>query len=166
MTDERMGEALWHALARLPRGSGVVFRHDTLPRPDRLRLGRKVSAVARRRGLVLAVAGDMRLAAMLNAALVHRPRSHPGGLPHSLPVHDVAQAIEARRSRADLVFVSPLFATRSHPDRAALGAKQGVSLARKSGAKAIALGGMNEKRWRPLRPHFYGYAGIDCWIRT
>ncbi|RYD48780.1 MAG: thiamine phosphate synthase, partial [Sphingomonadales bacterium] len=27
MTDERMGDDLWDALKRLPRGSGVIFRH-------------------------------------------------------------------------------------------------------------------------------------------
>ena len=32
MTDERMGDGLWAALERLPRGAGVVFRHYRLSR--------------------------------------------------------------------------------------------------------------------------------------
>ncbi|MEJ8630952.1 hypothetical protein P0F65_16040 [Sphingomonas sp. I4] len=32
MTDERLGDGLWRALARLPPGSGVVFRHHATPR--------------------------------------------------------------------------------------------------------------------------------------
>jgi acyl dehydratase len=31
MTDPRMGEALWQALERMPRGSGVIFRHYGMP---------------------------------------------------------------------------------------------------------------------------------------
>ncbi|MDF7774149.1 thiamine phosphate synthase, partial [Sphingomonas sp. AOB5] len=53
MTDPRMGDGLWAALERLPRGSGVVFRHYDAP--DRAALLRRVALVARRRGLVLVV---------------------------------------------------------------------------------------------------------------
>ena len=52
MTDPRMGEALWAALDRLPRGAGVVLRHYDVP--DRAALIGRVAKVARKRGLVLA----------------------------------------------------------------------------------------------------------------
>jgi thiamine-phosphate pyrophosphorylase len=55
MTDERMGEDLWDALARLPRGSGVIFRHYATR--DRRALFDRVRSVARKRRLVLILAG-------------------------------------------------------------------------------------------------------------
>jgi hypothetical protein len=62
MTDERMGDALWRALERLPRGAGVVFRHYRLPPVERRALFERVRAVARRRGLRLLLGGPERLA--------------------------------------------------------------------------------------------------------
>jgi thiamine-phosphate pyrophosphorylase len=56
-TDERQGERLWRALERLPRGGGVVFRHYSLPKPERRALFDRVRTIASRRGLVLVVAG-------------------------------------------------------------------------------------------------------------
>ena len=35
MTDERLGDGLWAALERLPKGSGVVFRHYGLAPAER-----------------------------------------------------------------------------------------------------------------------------------
>jgi thiamine-phosphate pyrophosphorylase len=149
---------------RLPRGSGVIFRHDSLPLADRRALGRKVAAMARRRGLLLGVAGDASLARTIGAQLVHRPRGPKGSMAFSLPVHDARQAMEARRKGADLVFVSPVHPTRSHPGQTHLSPAHALRLARLSGARAIALGGMDEQRWRALGGAFHGYAGIDCWL--
>lgn len=166
MTDERMGGALWRALERLPRGSGVIVRHDKLGQAERARLAARVARICRRRELVLGVAGDGALARRLGAALVHRPIRHPGLMPASWPVHDEAEALAARRKGAALAFVSPVHATRSHPAAKALGVTKAKRLARLSGVPAIALGGMNRKRFEALRGTVHGYAGIDCWLRT
>jgi len=166
MTDDRVGEELWPALARLPRGTGVLFRHHSLSAWKRERLGRAIARVCRRRGLVLGVSSDVGLARRLGAALVHNPARSAGLMPHSRSVHDEGEAITARAVRSALVFVSPVYPTRSHPDAAALGVDRAARLARVSGALAIALGGVDETRFRALRGRgFYGYAGIDCWIR-
>ena len=167
MTDERIGDALWTALGRLPRGSGVIFRHDGLPEPRRERLGRAVARTCRRRALVLGVSRDVGLARRLGAALVHNPEGPAGLMPLSCSVHDEAEAGRARASGAALVFVSPVFPTRSHPTHAGLGIDRAADLASRSAAIAIALGGMDETRFHALRGRgFDGYAGIDCWIRT
>ncbi len=36
MTDERLGIRLWEAIDRLPKDSGIVFRHYALARAERL----------------------------------------------------------------------------------------------------------------------------------
>lgn len=153
MTDPRMGEALWRALERLPRGGGVVFRHYGAP--DREAVLARVAKVARRRGLVLVVAGA-------RTGHVHNSRTAHGLKTAS--AHNRREAIAAIRSGADAVFLSPVFATSSHPGARALGRVRFGLLSRGLKAPVIALGGMEARRARSLPKTTYGWAGIDAWL--
>jgi len=165
-TDERMGDQLWPALSRLPRGSGVLFRHKSLSPGERDALARAVARTCFRRGLRLAVSGDASLARRVDADMVHKPEGPTRGLPFSLPVHDEAEAWAARRQGAALVYVSPIFSTRSHPETPALGPEAALHLAQLAGAPAIALGGMDAGRFAMLnRSRFIGWAAIDAFLR-
>ncbi len=156
MTDERLGEGLWDALAALPRGSGVILRHYALPLAERRALFAQVSRIARRRRLMLIVAGADQLG---NASSHGR---HRGAL--TAPVHSRREAVAAIRDGARLLFVSPVHATRSHPGARTLGTARFGLLIRGLDADVIALGGMNERRWRALkRLNVHGWAGIDAW---
>ena len=156
MTDDRMGEGLWDALARLSVGAGVVLRDSVL--------GERVARLCEQRGLMLAVARDVALADRLGAALVHNPASITK-LPFSRSVHDEAEARLAKADGATLVFVSPVFPTRSHSGGGALGVDDAARLAKIAEVPAIALGGMNEERFAALAARgFYGWAGIDGWL--
>lgn len=165
MTDERQGAALWRALARLPRGSGVVVRHYGVDERERLALIARVRRIARRRGLVLIVAGPERLALRIGADGFHERSAHIGDprLLRTVAAHDAAEIEIARRARADLVFVSPVFATRSHPGARAIGRVRFGLLARRAAMPAIALGGMTAKRARSVsRLGAYGWAAIGA----
>ena len=155
MTDERQGEMLWRALERLPRGSGVVFRHYGLPRPDRRRLFEAVLDLSRRRRLTLLVAG----APLPGANGVHGRR---GAGVRSASVHNLRELRAAERAGANLVFLSPVFATRSHPGAKPLGRRRFALLAHQARVPVIALGGMNAERFRALGGA-YGWAAIDAW---
>jgi len=74
MTDQRMGDALWTALGQLPRGSGVIFRHYATR--DRRALFERVRAVARKRRLVLVLAGTPRQAVAWRADGAHGRSPH------------------------------------------------------------------------------------------
>ena len=168
MTDERIGERLWEAIGRLPVRAGMVFRHYSTPVEDRAVLGQRIAEICRDRGLMLAVARDATLAERLGARLVHKP-DEPGALPCSVPVHDTGEAEAARTAGASLVFVGPVYPTRSHPGGEALGGERAAELAGMCGCPAIALGGMDSERFAELDAavpgSFHGYAGIDCWLR-
>jgi thiamine-phosphate pyrophosphorylase len=168
MTDERMGDRLWEAIERLPIGDGgVVVRHYGLPNGERADLAREVGRICRRRGLILAVAADVALGEELGAELIHRPRSLPGKLPFSMPVHSLEDARTARRDGASLAFVSPVHQTRSHPDAVPLGRKLVRQIVKAVGCPAIALGGMDARKFAAAeKDGFYGWAAIDAWIRT
>lgn len=156
MTDERLGNRLWAALRRLPPGSGVVFRHHATPPAERRAIHRRVWRIARARGLVLLVAGGD-----LPGDGVHKWGGGKGL--RSWPAHDRAEAIAGWKAGADLLFVSPLFPTRSHPGAPSIGPARAARIGRGLGLAQIALGGMNAERFRRLRGRFDGWAAIDAW---
>ncbi|WBH18114.1 thiamine phosphate synthase [Sphingomonas radiodurans] len=157
MTDERVGDALWRAVRRLPRGAGIVFRHHATPAVERRRLFARLLAIARRRGLVLVRAGAVPMRGEMGT---HGVRGR--GLV-TWPVHDAREARAARRAGADAAFVSPVFATRTHPGGAVLGVRGVAVLARGLPMVRIALGGMDARRFARL-PGFDGWAAIDAWL--
>lgn len=156
MTDERSGDSLWQALRRLPRGGGVVFRHYATPEAQRRRLFARVMRVARARGLMVVRAGAW---CGPGADGVHNQRGR--GM-RTASAHSLAEARAAVRRGADAVFVSPVFATRSHPGGDVLGVGQAERIARLLRVPVIALGGMDSARFAELRG-FYGWAAIDAW---
>ncbi len=146
MTDERIGPQLWRALDRLPRGSGVVLRHHATPATARAALKRRIARIAKRRGLVL-----------VDDALSHGQPVRIGR------AHSAREGLAARRAGAELVFVSPVYPTRTHPGAPTLGPVRAARIARAIGLPAIALGGMTARRFRRLRAlGFAGWAAIDA----
>ncbi|WP_338147243.1 thiamine phosphate synthase [Neoroseomonas oryzicola] len=143
------------AAAALPRGAGVVAR-GAMPV-----VLAGLAQVARRRGLALLVGGDGRAALAVGGGL-HLPdrRDAAGVLPFlaarragrpgavlTLAAHGGARAAaRARRLRPDLVFLSPLFPTASHPGAPVLGPLRwlaaAAALRRAAGVGAAALGGV------------------------
>lgn len=166
MTDERMGDALWRALAALPRGAGIVFRHHATAPAQRRALFERVRRVAHRRGLALFLAGSAEQAIAWRADGVHgRSRNSAGPrLDRTAPVHDMAQIARAKRVGADLMMLSPVFATRSHPGAGTLGRWRFAALTTRAEARVVALGGMSARRGRMLAAlGAYGWAAIDAW---
>jgi len=161
MTDERLGERLLPAVERLPTGAGIVFRHYGLSEPERRRLFDRVAPIARRRQLMLLLAGPADQALAWGADGSHG-RGHGAGL-RSAPVHDLAEIRAAERDGAALLFLSPVFATRSHPEARPLGPARFNFLARRTDLPVIALGGMDDVRVRRVR-EAYGWGGIDAWV--
>jgi thiamine-phosphate pyrophosphorylase len=135
----------------------LVFRHYSLASGDRRRLFRAVRVVARRRRLVLLVAGS----ALAGADGRHGVRGR--GL-ITAPAHDLAEVKAAERLGADLIFLSPVFSTRSHPGGRNLGRVRFGLIASRTATPIIALGGMTAERARGLRAlGAYGWAAIDAW---
>ncbi|HET9427946.1 MAG TPA: thiamine phosphate synthase [Allosphingosinicella sp.] len=162
LTDERLGDRLFPALERLPEGAGVVFRHYSLEEPARRRLFEAVRAVTEARDLVLLLAGPADRARLWGADGSHG-RGAGAGL-RSAPVHNYSELRGAERAGADFVFMSPVFATQSHPGSPGMGLARFAWLARRTRLPVIALGGMNQARGRTLASFgAYGWGAIDAW---
>ncbi|TNE43033.1 MAG: thiamine phosphate synthase [Sphingomonadales bacterium] len=169
-TDERVtDDALIAAIARLPRSSGIIFRHYGLDHDRRRRLFERIAGLARRKGLLLLLAGatngirQTMVCGRHKAAWMDRAaRPCRRGL-LSVAAHDAPDLIAARRAGADLAFLSPVFPTRSHPDGRTLGPVRFGLIARQARLPVIALGGMDRARFRRLKAlGAYGWGAIDA----
>jgi thiamine-phosphate pyrophosphorylase len=176
-SDARMGGALLAAIRACPPRSGVVLRHDHLPLSKRARLIRRVRRLTRARRMTLLLAGSVAMAARWHVQGVHMRRptrvatvqAKRRGLVVSAPVHDDGQRRRARAAGVDLLFISPVHATRSHPDVQTLGARRYHGLARGCGVVTVPLGGMTAARARMLHRQAGGsekaaFAAIDYWL--
>ena len=161
MTDERLGDGLFAAIDRLAAGGGIVFRHYSLASQERRALFDQVRRRIEGRDLILLLAGPANEARSWGADGSHG--RGPGDGLRTAPAHDLAEIRNAERAGAALIFLSPVFPTRSHPDAEALGAERFDALAAQARLPVVALGGMDETRFSKLQ-HAYGWAGIDAWL--
>lgn len=151
VSDERVDEHLLRALTRLPRGSGFVFRHYGLAPQERRDRFRTLARAARRYGHLVVLSGSAREARRwrTDGAYGSPERLARGpALLRLVTAHSLRELARANLRRADLVLLSPVFATRSHPGARGLGPIRFRLLAARSKAPLVALGGMNADRAR------------------
>ena len=145
VADDRLGKHVWRAVRTLPRGSGVLLIYRDLPKQERARLKAKLRRIAGARRLVIV-----------------DERAGQAGR-----VHSIRELGKAGLRRTPLLFLSPLFPTRSHPDWLPMPRMKAAALLRLSKAPVIALGGMDSKRFSRIeRLGFQGWAGIDAWLKV
>lgn len=100
---------------------------------------------------------------------VHRPAGSRAPARHGLvsaAAHSRREVAQAFARGADLVFLSPVFPTRSHPGQPALGPVRFGLIAQGAPGPVLALGGMNRHRARRLQAlGAAGYGAIDGWVR-
>lgn len=158
----------------LRRGDAVLLRD--YPAADRPALARRWRAITRARGLVLIIAGDIGLALTVGADGLHLPghllqrpdiQRQPRPMLVTAAVHDRADLVRARRLKVDLVLVSPVLPTRSHPGARVLGPLRFRALATRAGLPVLALGGMTAATFRQVTPcpNLKGFAAIDAFAR-
>lgn len=163
ISDARNDAVLERALARLPRGSGLIYRHYHLEGPERLARFRQLRRAARARGHRIVLADSALTAREWGADGIYgAPRSlwpRRAGLMHLATAHDLDELGLAARLGADAALLSPVFATRSHPGGGTLGPVRFRLLARQTRLPVIALGGMDAHKARGLKWH--RWAAID-----
>lgn len=76
-------------------------------------------------------------------------------------VHNLAEMAIANRLGADLVFLSPVFATRSHVGAKGLGIMRFAAIARCAQMPVCALGGVTPGNYRKVAAFSYGFGAID-----
>ncbi len=157
-------------IKNLRPGTGVVLRNYSAP--DRADWARRLVNLCRQRRLIVLIAGDDRLALACRTDGVHWPehmarrrrRRVKRGLLLTATAHDPAGIAAAKRLGTDGLFLSPVFATQSHPGGRFLGATRFGLLLRGVDTPVIALGGMNGTTFRQVRSRkIHGLAAIAAW---
>lgn len=169
MTDARNDAGLEKSIKALPRGSGIVFRHYHLPPDQRRERFEAVKDGARRGGHILLLADTPLAARRWGADGVYgwrgegrRYRHHGATMLHAAPVHNLREIAMATHYGSYLFFLSPAFATRSHPGQRPLNRVQLRRLVALCRKPVILLGGMDAERYRQLADlGAYGWAAID-----
>jgi thiamine-phosphate pyrophosphorylase len=162
LSDERNDAKLEWALATLPRENAFVFRHYHLKEKARRARFDTLAAVARAGGHLVILSGTAELAEAWGADGVYGPPPKLGKLPGLLRLataHDAREIYLANRAKADGVFLSPAFPSRSHPGGGCLGIRDFRDIAGRAQMPVIALGGMNAERARDLE--WPRWAAID-----
>lgn len=149
ISDERNDSVVNEALDRLPEHSGLVFRHYHLFGDQRRARFEALARQCRARNHLAILAGDCATAREWGADGAY---GHPDALGRCedvlrfATVHDAAEIERADRAEVDAMFLSPVFATRSHPGAEGLGKERFLTLAARAKAPVIALGGMTAER--------------------
>lgn len=158
------------ALAALPAGSGFIFRH--YDDPYREEKAKTLCALARTRGILFLVAGDIGLARTIGADGCHMPEYRVADLeacrgdPHlrfnTSAAHSKVALERAAQYGAHAALLSPVFTTKSHPGGKTLGRAAAAKLARSAPLPTYALGGINRETALNLAGSaFAGLAAID-----
>ena len=153
VSDERIDAHLERALARLPRGSGFIYRHYHLTPVQRRARFRKLAREAARRGHVVVLSGTAREARRWGAAGAYGAPDRLARGPAALRLataHSLRELAQANLGRADMVLLSPVFPTRSHAGAPSLGPVRFRLMATRSRLPVTALGGMNAHRARAI----------------
>ena len=162
VSDARNDAALAQALKRLPRGSGLIFRHYHLDPLSRQARFKALKRLARRHGHRVVLSGSAAEARRWGADGAYGADLARGpALLRLVTVHSLREL--RRASRADAVLLSPVFPTRSHPGGKVLGPLRWRAIAALSNVPVIALGGMTARRARQIGAEHW--AGIDAFLR-
>lgn len=151
ISDPRNDALLERALTRLPRGSGLIYRHYHLAAGERHARFQALARIARAKGHMVVLADSPAMARRWRADGSYGAPSRLAGGPATLRLataHSLREIASARR--ADAVLLSPVFATHSHPGARTLGPLRFRLLASRARIPVIALGGMTPHRARKL----------------
>ena len=151
VTDPNRTPDLLAIAMRLPRGTGVIFRG--FGRPGAEALAAALAGVARRRGLVLLIGADAKLAMRVGAAGVHLPERlahearrlkalHPRWRV-TVAAHSPEALACAKACGADAVLYSAVFDSRSPSAGRAVGPVRLALAIKGVGVPVFALGGVN-----------------------
>ena len=131
----------------MPRGSAVILRD--YENPHRAALARRLRSITKKTGTLLIIGADPALSEKVGADGVHypswaSPKPAREGVIITAACHEAEDLTRAKDVGANLAFLSPVFATNSHPDAKTLGIERFKALAAASPLPVIALGGVDE----------------------
>ncbi len=169
-TDRNRVDDIFLVVKNLPKNSAVIIREYDLNSARRLDFASKVSAIAKQKSLKVFVGKDVNLAKKIKADGVHfsdrEGFSKLINLDKSFLVsyacHSEISVRKAQKTGCDLIFYSPIFPTKSHPDQKTIGSLGLRNLVAKTATPIYALGGIDENNLKILtNSNIAGIGGIS-----
>jgi len=177
-TDRKRCANLSLTIAKLPKNSAVIFREYDLKSDEREALAKEIIAICRAKNHKILIAKDLALARKLGADGTHfsdhdklplqifNRQNYPRKFIFSFACHNFLSVIKLQKLEADLIFVSPIFATKSHPNAAPIGLRQLSKIIRYSKIPIFALGGINKKNVYAIKKlGACGFGAIENFIK-
>ncbi len=161
-------------IAHLPPDSYIIFRDYDIK--DRAETAVHVQKICKKNNLLFGIANDEELARNLNADGLHLPEYRLSEIPKlkneffiSISCHSEASLKEAHSLFPDVAFLSPVFATSSHPESfndpsLTIGAKEFGQICQRIKLPLYALGGLNEDNISEIK-NAAGIAAIRGFIK-
>lgn len=149
----------------------VQLRAKNLNRHDHLAVAELALAICRKHGALLIFNGsiDMALEARCDgvhlsseALMKHQERPVLEGFLFSAACHTKEEISQAERISADFIVLSPVFATKSHPEAIPMGWPRFTELVAGARIPVFALGGMSPEMLEEAKKHrAWGIAAIS-----
>ncbi len=172
ITDSRLDLRLDRKLEILEQalrgGVDAILLRERLDKPQWLALAAETRALTASHGASLFIHTHADIVAAVDADGLHLPSRMIDDVPAarqwlqdhgldnvliSVACHDADELRRAGKRGSDLALLSPVFPTRSHPDRPALGVERFRELARRAGMPVLALGGITTENRKLLAGH-------------
>lgn len=151
----------------MPAGAAIVLRDYQTP--ERAAMAKRLRTICAARKVFLIIGADIDLAESVGADGVHLPSWFDAGraklddLIVTASCHTRLELDRTAKQGADLAFLSPAFATRSHPGAKHLGPDAFREIAVTSPMPILALGGVDEANASLLAgPNVAGLAAIGA----
>ena len=164
-TDKDKTKDIINTLSGLPTYSGIVLRNYCSK--ERKTIIKNVLRIAKRKNFMVLMGSHPRVHGNING--LHLPkweykcRRNTKKQIVSVSAHSLKDKRKIINTKADIIFLSSVFHTNSHPKRKHLGIIRFGLLARSLARPVIALGGINNKNIKKLK-HFpiSGVAAIEA----
>lgn len=165
-------DGIYGVISKLPKGTWVILRDRNLV--ERAEYAGKIQKICKKRGLQFVPSGNI---LRVKSDFIHCSlfwNKPPEIIRYSknksliISCHSLLDAQKAVAYGAKYILLSPIFKTQSHPDSSSLGLHRAFKIANHfsdSCVKFVALGGVDEKKYRILKNldfknKFVGFAGI------
>ena len=173
-TDRKRCADLILAIRNLPKNSTVIFREYDLEIKEREEMARKIIKICREKNHKILIGKNLALARKLRADGVHfsdrdklpvqifNRKNLPREFILSFACHNFLSVLKSHQIKADIIFISPIFTTKSHPNVSPLGLAQLSKIIRMSKIPIFALGGVNKQNIRILQKvGAQGFGGVE-----
>lgn len=179
LTDHQRVNKPFDAVPKLPIGCGIIMRDYGLSADARHARAIELATLCQAQKRPFLIAADAALAQVVGADGLHIPE----GLFNKINGADIADhwivtaschSVDALKTvddtRTDALFVSPIFATKSHVGTHPLGPDGLKNIADHAQSPFYALGGMTENRYQTLKnaqiKGLIGYAAISEFLSS